>query len=147
VSVRQQLRDTAIAELNAAPPTGVPECGKRRYIPGENTSEARLAAFFGEEDASRPQGAGGALTKRTLTLVIQGIVVVERPEQADDAMEPLLEHVVAIMGNTNLGGLATDVAEVSTLWASAESGRFILVALTRWKIQYQTKRNDLTARS
>lgn len=148
MTVRQQLRDNAITALNATNPTGVPECGKRRYVPGENTTEPRLAAFFGEEDASRPQGAGGAITKRAMTLVIQGVVVVERPEQADDAMEPLLAHVVAIMGDTNLGGLATDVAEISTLWASGENGgRFILVALTRWKIQYQTNRSDLNERS
>lgn len=148
MTVRQQIRDNAINALNAAPPTGVPACGKRRYVPGENTTEARLAAFFGEEDANRPQGAGGAITKRAMTLVIQGIIVVERPDEADDAMEPLLAHIVDIMGDTNLGGLATDVAEISTLWASAnDGGRFTLVALTRWKIQYQTKKDDLTERS
>jgi len=148
-TIRALVRDNAIEELNSQAPTGIPECGKRRYIPGENTVEPRLAAFFGEEDTSRPQGSGGAIVNRELILAIQCIIVCERPDEADDIMEPLLEHVVAVMGDTNLGGFATDVAELSTLWASAQipAGRFVLVALTRWKIRFSTKRADLTSRS
>jgi hypothetical protein len=146
MSVRQQIRDAAIAALNASAPTGVPECGKRRYIPGEKLNEPRMAAFFGEEDASRPGGRAGPLTKRALILVIQAMVVVDTPDQADDAVEPQLEHITEVMGDTNLGGLALDVTEVSTLWAQGEAGRFFLVALTRWRIEYQTKRDDLTAK-
>lgn len=147
-TVRQDIRDAAIAALNAAPPTGVPETTKRRYIPGAKLTGPILAAFFGEELDERPQGSAGAIVKRTMTLAIQGAVVVEDPEQADDAMEPLLEHVVSIMGDTRLGGLAHDVAEVSTLWAASDqAGAFVLVALMRWRIQYQTKRDDLTRRS
>ncbi len=74
------------------------------------------------------------------------MISVETPEEADDTIEPMLAHVVEVMGNTNLGGLALDVSEVSTLWASGEAGRFYLVALTRWKIEYQTKRDDLAAK-
>lgn len=146
MSVRQSIRDASIAALNAAPPTGVPETGKRRYMPGEKLTAPRMAAFFGEEDTIRPAGRGGPITKRSLILVIQAMIAVETPEEADDAMEPLLEHVVKIMGDTNLGGLALDVSEVSTLWASGEAGRFYLVALTRWRIEYQTKRDDLNAK-
>lgn len=146
MSIRQDIRDAAIAALNAAPPTGVPSTGKRRYIPGEKLTEPRLAAFFGEEDASRPGGRSAPLTKRSLTLIIQAMISVENPQDADDTVEPLLVHIVDVMGETNLGGLALDVSEVSTLWASGEAGRFYLVALTRWKIEYQTKRDDLGAK-
>lgn len=144
MSVRKQLRDAAIALLNNQRPANIPECTKRRYIPGEKLTEPRIAAFFGEEDATRPGGRSGPLTKRSLTLVLQAMVVVETPDEADDAMEPLLEHIVERMGDSNLGGLALDITEESTLWASGQAGAFYLVGLTRWKIEFQTKRNDLS---
>lgn len=143
MTLRTDVRDAAIAALNAAPPTGVPDCGKRRYMPGEKLTQARMAAFFGEEDVTRPGGRGGPIVKRDLILVVQAMVAVENPADADDAVEPLLEHIVDVMGNTNLGGLALDVTEISTLWASGNAGMFYLVALTRWKIEFQTKRDDL----
>lgn len=144
MSVRQQIRDRAILELNAAPATGVPTTTKRRFIPGEKLTEPRIAAFFAEEEASRVGGPGSALTKRDFILALQAIVVVENPADADDTIEPLLEHIVAVMGDTNLAGLALEVSEIGTLWASAnDAGAFILVAMTRWRIKFQTVRNDL----
>ncbi len=146
MTIRQQVRDAAIAELNANPPTGVPECGKRRFIAGEKVTSPRLAAFFGEEDVTQPQGRSAPLAKRTLVLVIQAIAICERPEDADDAVEPMLEHITAIMGDTNLGGLALGVTEIGTLWATGESSVFIVAALTRWRIEFQTLRNNLNAK-
>lgn len=145
MSVRQDIRDAVIALLNAAPPTGVPVTTKRRYVPGEKLVESRIAAFFAEEAANRIGGAAGPLTKRSLTIALQAMVGVENPEDADDAIEPLLTHIVDRMGDTNLGGLALNVSEVSTLWGSAnDAGRFYLVGLTRWQVDYQTRRDDLT---
>ena len=145
MSIRQQIRDRAIEEINAGLPTGVPECGKRRFVPGEKTNAARMAAFFGEEDTKQPGGRAGPLAKRELILVIQAIAVVERPEEADDAVEPMLEHITSVMGDTNLDGLALGVSEISTLWATGEASMFIVAALTRWRIEYQTVRNNLSA--
>lgn len=145
MSIRQSIRDRAITELNAAPPTGVPQTTKRRYVPGTKLTEPRIAAFFAEEETQRVGGPGSALTSRSFILALQAIVIVEDPADADDACEPLLEHIVSIMGDTNLAGLATDVSELSTLWASAnDSGGFILAAMTRWRIKFQTVKNDLS---
>lgn len=146
MTIRQQIRDAAIVELNDQPPTGVPLCGKRRYIPGEKITSPRLAAFFGEEDVTQPQGRSGPLARRNLILVLQAIAVVQRPEEADDAIEPMLAHIVDVMGETNLGGLATGIAEISTLWATGEASVFVIAALTRWRIEYQTLRNDLNVK-
>lgn len=145
MSVRQSIRDRAILELNAAPPTGVPQTTKRRYVPGTKLTEPRIAAFFAEEETQRIGGPGSALTSRSFILALQAIVIVEDPADADDACEPLLEHIVAVMGDTNLAGLATGVSELSTLWASAnDSAGFILAAMTRWRITFQTVKNDLS---
>lgn len=145
LTIRQRCRDEAIAELNAAPPTGIPQATMRRYIPGQKITEPRIACFFGNEDPSRPLGAGGPLTKREFMLAVQCVVIVEDPKDADDTMEPLLAHIVKTLGATNLDKLATNVEEKGTTWAGSNDGAaFILAALTLWKITYQTLRNDLT---
>ena len=145
MTVRTDIRDAVLSLLNTGTPEGIPETTKRRYVPGEKLVESRIAAFFAEETDNRIGGPAGPLTKRSLTIALQAMVGVENPEDADDAVEPLLTHIVDRMGDTNLGGLALNVVEVSTLWASAnDAGRFYLVALTRWQIEYQTRRADLT---
>jgi hypothetical protein len=144
VTIRGQVRDQIIAELNAGLPTGVPEATKRRYIPGEKLTSPRLAVFFAEEEDERPGGSRGPLTKRSLTIAIQAMARCALPEEADDLIEPMLEHIVSVMGDTNLAGLALDVAEVSTVWATANDAAFYIVALCRWRIDFQTKKADLT---
>lgn len=143
ISVRQQARDQVIAELNAAPPTGIPEATKRRFVPGQVVTSPRIAVFFAEEDASE---GPVPLTKRDLVLAVQAIVAVEDPAQADDAVEPLLVHIVSVLGETNLGGLAHKVVEASTLWGSQQADLFYLVALTRWRVRFQTHRAKLDAK-
>ena len=145
MSVRDQIRDRVITELNAANPTGVPDATKRRYIPGSKIVEPRIAVFFAEEQTSRVNGRGGNLTRRNLTIAVQAVIVVEDPADADDTMEPLLEHVVDVLGDTTLAGLATDVEEVGTQWGGdSSSGLYILMAIMRWRVEFQTVRNDLT---
>jgi hypothetical protein len=148
MSVRTEIRDQAIQELNTDRPTDVPECTRRRFIPGEKIRAARLAAFFQDEDADQVGGDSGPLTERNMVLLIQAIVPVELPEEADDAIEPLLEHIVATLGDTKLSGKALGVRELNTLWATAnDGGVFVIVALTRWRIRYYTRKNDLTKRA
>lgn len=145
MTVRQAIRDQVITDLNATNPTGVPEATKRRYIPGAKIVEPRIAVFLVDEATERINGRGGNLTRRNLTLAVQCVIVVEDPADADDTIEPLLEHVVDVLGNTNLAGAATDVAEVGTQWGGdSSSGLYILMAITRWRIEYQTVRDDLT---
>lgn len=145
MTVRQTIRDQVITELNAASPTGVPAATKRRYIPGAKITQPLIAVFFADEVTERINGRSGNLTRRTLTLAVQCVVVVEDPGDADDTMEPLLEHVVSVLGDTNLAGATTDVAEVGTQWGGdSSSGLYILMAITRWRVEYQTVRDDLT---
>lgn len=147
MSVRQQIRDAAIDLLNDFLPTGIPETTKRRFIPGEKLDGPRIAAFFLDEQDQRPGGRSGPITARGLVLALQAIVAVEDAAEADDAIEPLLEHIVERMGDTDLGGLATNVIEISTVWGGAnDAGLFYLVALTRWRIEFQTARANLSAK-
>jgi hypothetical protein len=145
VTIRQQIRDQVIAELNAAPPTGVPEATKRRFVPGQRLPEPRLAVFFGptENVARKP---GFPVKDRELVISIQGAVAVENPADADDALEPILAHVVDVMNGTNLTGLATEVTELGTEWASGAADLFYHAGVIRYLVRFQTKRNDLAAK-
>lgn len=145
MTVRSDIRDQVIAELNADLPTGVPEASRRRYVPGTKLDAARIAVFFVEEPVSRPGSRAMPIVQRKLTVAVQCVLPVEDPEDADDAMESLLEHVVARLGDTYLGGLATDMRELGTQWAGDSStGLYVFMALTRWEVEYQTQRADLT---
>lgn len=145
MSVRKDIRDRVILELNAAPPAGVPEATRRRYVPGTVVSDPRLAVFFLEEEVSDAgAGSNSPVVRRAMFYGIQAVASVEDPADADDALDPLLEHVVAIMGETRLNGLATKIKEVSTIWQTGEAGLFVIAALTRWRIEFQTRRADLT---
>src|SRR5690349_15660597 len=102
MTVRQDIRDRVILELNAAPPSGVPQATRRRYVPGTRLTEPRIAVFFIEEPTSRQGGRAGALAQRRLTIAVQAVLPVENPEGSDEAMEPLLAHIVATLGATTL---------------------------------------------
>lgn len=144
---RQQVRDAVIAALNAELPTGVPEAGKRRYVPGTMVAEPRIAVFFGEENIEqRPAGWPSGIEQRDHTMIVQAIVAVESPDQADDAMEPLLAHIADTLGGNLLDGLLTDTAELGVLWqqGSDNASAFYLSAWTRWRLQFQTKVGDVS---
>lgn len=147
MSIRQDIRKRVITELNAAPPSGVPEATERRYVSGENVRGAttRLAVFPMDETPERVGGPGGALTKRSVVMVVQCIVYVEKPDEADDALDAMLDHVVAVLGDTNLNKLATDIVEVGTQWVvDTSSGVTVALALSRWRMNYQTVKNDMS---
>lgn len=145
MSVRQQLRDAAIAALNAAPPTGVPQATKRRYVPGAKLTGPRLAVFFLEEETIQAAGSNSPIVRRAMIYGVQAVAAVEDPADADDAVEPMLAHVTEVLGDTNLGGLATRILELGTLWQTGEgnSGLFHIAALNRWRVEFQTRRDDI----
>lgn len=146
MTVRQDCRDACITLLNTARPSDVPEAGKRRFAPGERITDPRIAVFFGEEQTAQPGGSRSPIAARSLIMAVQAIVAVETPAEADDACETLLAWIVEQLGNTALGGLATNVRELGTLWQQGgdATSLFYLVATTRWQVDFQTLRADLT---
>lgn len=144
MTVRTLVRDAIIAALNTDRPTGIPEAGKRRFLPGQRLVDRRLAVFFNEEGAERQGGRRGPITQRNLIFGVQAAAAVEDPGEADDAVEDILEWIVAVLGENSLDGKATDVTELGTVWAVAQADLIYVVALTRWKIEFQTLRDDLS---
>jgi hypothetical protein len=145
-TIRQQVRDAAIDAINVDRDPDIPEATKRRWVPGESAQCPMISVFFVEEPATGIGGRHGGLVERALRIAVQSIAAGELPEFSDDLVEPMLAHVVSRLGNTNLGGLALDIVELSTKWESATADRHYVAATQIWSINYQTKRHDLSAR-
>lgn len=147
-TVRQQIREAAIALLNTGRPNTLPPFTKRRYVPGERVREQRCAVFFVAEPAERfgsSKAAPGTL--RRLVIAAQVVDSVEDPEEADDAVEPALAWITEKLGNTNLAGLVHDIEQTGTVWETDSKDLFYVAATTTWRVEYHTLRNDLTKRS
>jgi hypothetical protein len=146
MSIRQQIRDRAIEELNTDRPSDIPEASKRRYVPGSALNGPKLAVFFGKKEDSQPAtNRHSPLRLRDLQLATQCIQTVERPEEIDDAPEPMLEWVVGVLGASNLNELAHEVEEVGTYWEVEYRDLIYVAASVLWRVRYQTLRDDLTA--
>lgn len=144
-SLRLRVRDAVVARLNDTNPPGVPTATRRRWFPGEK-SVLSMAVFFVEEDTKQPMGRGGPLAQRQLTVAVQCVAATTKPELLDDLIEPMLAHATRVLGSTLLDGLATAVEERSTKWETATMDKFYIAATTLWRVEFQTKRDDLTAK-
>lgn len=149
MSLRTEIRDRIIAALNADVPTGIPQATKRRWLPGSQITEPRVSVIFLDELVE--QSAGGRnspVVRRSLVYGVQVVAGAHEPDFSDDLIEPVLAHVVDALGDTNLGGYATGVFELGTQWQTSETGtaRFVIAAMNRWRVDFQTKRNDLAAK-
>lgn len=145
-SVRLDIRDAVIAVLNADLPTDMVEATKRRWVPSEENRGPLLGVFFLDEPAARVGGRAGPLTQRSLNIGVQVVVSATAPDLVDDLAEVVLQHVVERMGNTTLGGLATNVTEAATIWEPVKMDRIYLSATVRFVVEFQTVRNDLSKR-
>ena len=144
-----QIRDAIITALNTDRPSYIPEATKLRVMPGEPIEEPFIAVFLGEELTNYPQGSRGAIAARDMLVQVQIGGATATLAEVDDMLEPLRAWVVEVLGETDLDKLATSVAEVGI----PEGGRLVYkldlynaLVLTAWRVRYQTRRNDLTAK-
>jgi hypothetical protein len=149
VTVALEIRDAVIEALNDAPLSGVPQASKRRVMPGEPIEESFIAVFLDDEAVSYPGNERGPLTARNMGLLIEHGIVTDDLSAVDDLIEPLREHVVERLGDTNLGGLATSVIERGI----PEGGRLVwkldrynAICIVRFEVRYQTARANLSER-
>jgi hypothetical protein len=145
-SITIQIRDQLIAELNAAPPLGVPAATNRRRIPGQNDKAAAIGVFFHAEDNHLPQGQGGMLTARKLHIAVQCTASADTAPLVDDVLEPLRVHVVNTLGATRLNNLITGITEAKATWETVSLDKFYSAVTIIFEIDYQTKRNDISAK-
>ena len=148
-TVSLQIRDAVIDALNDAPLSGVPQASKRRVMPGEPVRESFIAVFLDDEAVTYPGNERGPLTARNMGVMIELGIVTDDLSAVDDLIEPLREHVIERLGDTNLDGLATSVIERGI----PEGGRVVYkldlynaLCFIRFDLRYQTARANLSER-
>lgn len=147
MSVRQQIRDRIIVELNTDRPSDIPEATKRRYVPGTQLTDPMIGVFFGRKETAAPAtNRHSPLRQRELYVAVQCVDAVEEPDQVDDATEAMLEWIVNVLGDSNLNGLAHDIEEVETVWELEYRDLIYCSATIYWRVRYQTLKDDLTAK-
>lgn len=148
-SIALQAVDAAIEALNEEAPTGMPEAGNRRHLEGEKVTEPRIGVFLGDESvlAPRQNSVHDPLARRQTVLAVQCIGVTDDIEKLDECVDPMLQHVVATLGRSNLEGLVYSLREQSTTRRAYYMDTYVMVLTVVFEMSYQTKRDDLTERS
>jgi hypothetical protein len=141
-SIRLQIRDRIITELNTSRPGDVPAATKRRWMPGEPITESRIAVFFIEEANRLPSRTAG-IAARSLQVAVQCVTAVAEPDEADDAVEPMIDWAVKVLADSNLNDLASWVEEVATRWSVAQMDRVYVAVTVVFQVNFQTKRTDM----
>lgn len=143
MTVLQDIRDAVIAALNAS---GSPlEFTKRRWEADSELEEQefRGAVLFHVEQSSRAGGPGSTTRKREHNIAVQVVTAVADPADIDDALEPAREWVVSKLGDNTLGGLVHGLEEVQTAWETATISRMHGAFTIQWRIDYQTRADNL----
>jgi hypothetical protein len=108
-------------------------------------NELPMYSVYLDNEHADPQGQPRrpVITKRELDLAVK-----IRVNGTDDDIDPHRQWIIAsIIGDPSLGGLATNVTEGDTEWDSEEGtdGSFT-ATIIHFKVEYQTKPADITAR-
>lgn len=142
MTIRMQVLRAAQTALNTNRPADVPEVTLRRTTPGEAVRDSRLSVFLGEETALPPRNPGDPFSQRRVVLVVQAIVPVEEPGEADEAIEPLLAWAEQALGHTSLGGLAHQTIYTGTQWQPYQLDVVVAMAMATYEIAYHSTRGD-----
>jgi hypothetical protein len=140
----QQIRDGIIEALNQR---GAPtKATKRRWSPDQEleADEVRAAVLFHRERTERVGGPGSTTKKRDHTIAVQAVTAVSDPADIDDALEVYRDWMVAQLGDNKLGGLVHEIDEGETSWETAKLERIHGAFTTLWRVQYQTRVDDLS---
>lgn len=147
MTIRSDIVDAIIAELNAAPPSDVPLATTRRWIPDVPIDDPLIAVFPNEEEVTFPSGRLSGVARRGTLFSIQAIYPTDDVDGVDKITEQALAHIVATLGESNLGGLANSVIERGTTWQVEKMEHLVMIATVRFEVDYQTKRNDATVQA
>lgn len=143
--------EAIIELLNTDVPSDVPTATNRRVIPPEPFREPLIAVFLGPQPS---QPAGGStrspIADRERVVWVQTGIVTDDVTQIDTLLELLHKHVVSKLGDTNLGGLATDVQQRGIVHPDEPFvyglDLYNAVQRVRFDVRYQSARANLAAK-
>ena len=141
-SIREQIMQAVIAELNVSVPTGIPQATRMRVTAYEPDELPAITVYPEREEVSNINGRWGQVVQRTMSIRVDC-----RAIGGDDALDPLIVHVVGMLAGTTLGGLVQDIQERMTDWQFDEADALYGLASVGFEIRYTTSVVNLESKT
>lgn len=141
-TVREQIIQAIIEQLNTGRPAGVPEITRLDMEPKQPNQLPAMTIFaLREEVVGNTAGRWGHIVMRRMTV---RVVMEAEGDLPDQALDPMLAWV-SMLGGSRLGGLAVDVEEQQLEWAfEYADSPYASVALDL-VVEYVTNKADSTS--
>lgn len=141
-TIREQIIEAIIAQLNTGAPAGVPTLTRVKMEPNQPGQLPAMTIFpLREEVNHAPAGKWGHVVMRSLTL---RIVVEAEGNPVDQQLDPIIAWL-SQLGGSQLGGLAVDVEEQNLEWAYEESDNPYVALALDLRVDYVTNKSDQTS--
>jgi hypothetical protein len=149
-SVRKQIVDMAIAQINTSAPSGVPAANDTRLESYQPSELPAITVFeIREEGESEKSSRWGYLIKRTFTLRIEIRVASDSDTVSSrEAIDPIYvwvaQQTASAYQQPAFGGLAESCYETLLEWQYADSDQGYTLLQIDFRVEYSTLRNDPT---
>lgn len=139
-TLREQIIEQAVLQVNTGTPSGVPVCVRTLMQPSEQAQLPAMICFPIREEIDRDKtGRWGPSIVRALYL---RFVIYAQGDPADAALDPILSWVGKALGGSQLNGLAQDCTEHELNWQYDEGNYAVAACSLDFRVEYQTLRGD-----
>ncbi len=115
---------------------------RSRTRPIEKDSLPALVLYLLDE-STESKSSGGYQARRAARIRVECRTKVEDDTPPDDAIDPLVSHVVrAVLADPRQGGLAHKTEETGTTWDAAEDDELYAAAAVDFTLDYITAAGD-----
>lgn len=145
MTIRLQIRDRILAELNRDLPPDIPMATTRRWAPGDEAALPAISLWIGREKTKPVTARSGGARERECMFVTQAIAVGDVSAEVEELVEPLLAFIVSRLGDTTLDGLVHSLQEDESIWEVPRTDQLYVSCSVIWVATYHTLRDDLRA--
>jgi len=143
-TIREQIIEAIIAQLNTSTPGGVPAATRLRMTAYEPDELPAINVFpVREEIRGEPAGKFGPVVRRSMTFRVLLHAAGSDAVAADAALDPMAAWV-STLGGRQLGGLAIDIEENTLEWLYEEDDLPYSSLAIDFTVEYQTLKSDAT---
>lgn len=143
-TVRNQIIEAALLQLNTSAPGGMPVATRLRMAPYEINELPALNVFpVREEVRGDKLGRWGPIVERTFTMRVLIHASGSDAVSADLALDPIVAWV-STLGGQQFGGLAIDTEESMLEWLYEEEDLSYTSLAIDFRVVYKTLKSDQT---
>ncbi len=142
MSRRSEILVALEAALNGAGLPGGATVHRSRTRPIEKDALPALVLYLLDE-STEAKSSGAYKARRAMRVRVECRTTADADTAPDDAVDPLLSHVVrAILADPRQGGLAVKTEETGTTWDAAEDDLLYAAAAVDFTLDYITAAGD-----